>query len=113
MSSWSYNFPEHVDVPTDAEHVLEQAYKVIEEAQEAAHEAQKLAWYLSMREQGRMVPQSVIDDLNAKLRRETLDCIHACETQLRAWEPTVVFADRDWVEEKNRERGYYDTVSRK
>ena len=44
MSGWRYNFPEHRDVPTNAEEMLRQAQKVMEEAQEAACEAQKLAW---------------------------------------------------------------------
>lgn len=107
MSGWRYNFPQHRDVPTSAEEMFRQAQKVMEEAQEAACEAQKLAWYAAMVEQGRVVPDAVIEGICADLRRETLDCLQACETQLRAWSPETVLADRDWVEEKNARRGYY------
>ena len=111
MSGWRYNFPEHKDVPVNAEEMLRQAQKVMEEAQEAACEAQKLAWYVAMREQGRVVPDAVIESIGADLRRETLDCLQACETQLRAWSPETVLADRDWVEEKNIRRGYYGVTA--
>ena len=111
MSGWRYNFPQHKDVPTNAEEMFRQAQKVMEEAQEAACEAQKLAWYVAMREQGGVVPDAVIEGIRADLRRETLDCLQACETQLRAWSPETILADRDWVEEKNANRGYYSVTA--
>ena len=97
MMPFSYNFPATRFVPRKAEPGLvweaepgdlwRQVHKVCEEAAEIEG-----AWRYESEE---------------RVIEETLDCMQACETLLRAFSAERVKIARDAVVEKDRKRGYY------
>lgn len=90
MSGYSYSFPPAKLIPPEGLTRAGQADQIVEEAAEVYAEA-------ALDERG--LPERYIEEL--------LDCIHACETALREFDPEAVGGVADAVVEKNAARGYY------
>lgn len=88
--SYRFNFPPAKFVPPEGMTRSGQADHIVEEAAELFAEATSDA---------ANPPEKYIE--------EVLDCIHACETSLREFDPEVVSRVADAVVEKNEDRGYY------
>ena len=88
--SYHFNFPRAKFVPPEGLTRAGQADHIVEEAAELFAEATSDA---------ANPPEKYIE--------EVLDCIHACETSLREFDPEVVSRVADAVVAKNEDRGYY------
>lgn len=87
---YCFNFPPAKFVPPEGLTRSGQADKIVEEAAEV---------YAESTGDAGNPPEKYIE--------EVLDCIHACETALREFDPEIVSKAVDAVIEKNKERGYY------
>ena len=88
--SYCFNFPSAKFVPPEGLTRAGQADHIVEEAAEIYAEATR---------EDQASPERYIEEL--------LDCIHACETALREFDPEDIGKGVAAVIEKNKDRGYY------
>ena len=96
---FSFNFPEIKAAKAGAENTIDKLREEVDELDEAQRD------FIRAVESN---DREAIDRALEHVLEESLDVLHAAETQLRKFAPTDIFEMRNFVIEKNDARGYYD-----